>query len=100
MTRFLARRLLLALLVVFLVTVVTFVILHLLPGGPARGVLGVKATPEQIEAFNRSQGFDQPLPVQYWDYCSGCCTATSAPRTRSTPTSARCWPSDCRKPWS
>ncbi|MBB5889265.1 ABC transporter permease [Kutzneria kofuensis] len=68
MTRFLARRLLLALLVVFLVTVVTFVILHLLPGGPARGVLGVKATPEQIEAFNRSQGFDQPLPVQYWDY--------------------------------
>ena len=68
MTRFLARRLLLALLVVFLVTVVTFVILHLLPGGPARGVLGVKATPAQIEAFNHSQGFDQSIPVQYWDY--------------------------------
>ncbi|MEV6605235.1 ABC transporter permease [Kutzneria sp. NPDC051319] len=68
MTRFLARRLLLALLVVFLVTVVTFVILHLLPGGPARGVLGVKATTEQIDAFTRSQGFDQSLPVQYWDY--------------------------------
>ncbi|MFC0543578.1 ABC transporter permease [Kutzneria chonburiensis] len=68
MTRFLARRLLLALLVVFLVTVVTFVILHLLPGGPARGVLGVKATPAQIDAFNKSQGFDQSIPVQYWDY--------------------------------
>lgn len=68
MTRFLARRLLLALIVVFLVTVVTFVILHLLPGGPARGVLGVKATQAQIDAFNASQGFDQPIPVQYWDY--------------------------------
>ena len=68
MTRFLARRLLLALVVVFLVTVVTFVILHLLPGGPARGVLGVKATQAQIDAFNRAEGFDQPIPVQYWDY--------------------------------
>jgi peptide/nickel transport system permease protein len=68
MTRFLARRLLLALIVVFLVTVVTFVILHLLPGGPARGVLGVKATQAQIDAFNRAEGFDQSIPVQYWDY--------------------------------
>ncbi|MFC0436082.1 ABC transporter permease [Kutzneria buriramensis] len=68
MTRFLARRLLLALIVVFLVTVVTFVILHLLPGGPARGVLGVKATQAQIDAFNRAEGFDQSIPLQYWDY--------------------------------
>ena len=68
MTRFLVRRLLLAVLVVFLVTVVTFVILHLLPGGPARGVLGVKATRAQIDAFNRAEGFDQSIPVQYWDY--------------------------------
>jgi peptide/nickel transport system permease protein len=68
MTRYLLKRLVLAVIVVLLVTVVTFVLLHLLPGGPARGVLGVKATQEQIDAFNKAQGFDQPLPVQYWDY--------------------------------
>ncbi|WP_326565541.1 ABC transporter permease [Amycolatopsis rhabdoformis] len=68
MTRYIVKRLVLAVVVVLLVTVVTFVLLHLLPGGPARGVLGVKATQEQIDAFNQAQGFDQPLPVQYWDY--------------------------------
>ncbi|WP_116198509.1 ABC transporter permease [Amycolatopsis circi] len=68
MTRYILRRLVLAVVVVLLVTVVTFVLLHLLPGGPARGVLGVKATEAQIAAFNHAQGFDQPLPVQYWDY--------------------------------
>ncbi|WP_432846836.1 ABC transporter permease [Amycolatopsis sp. CA-161197] len=68
MTRYLLKRLVLAVVVVLLVTVVTFVLLHLLPGGPARGVLGVQATQEQIDAFNKAQGFDQPLPVQYWDY--------------------------------
>ena len=68
MTRYIVRRVLLAVLVVLLVTVVTFILLHALPGGPARGVLGVKATAAQIAAFNKSQGFDQSLPVQYWDY--------------------------------
>ena len=68
MIRYVGKRLLLALVVVLLVTVATFVLLHLLPGGPARGILGVKATQEQIDAFNHSAGFDQPLPVQYWDY--------------------------------
>ncbi|GAA3586607.1 ABC transporter permease [Amycolatopsis ultiminotia] len=68
MTRYILRRLALAVVVVLLVTVVTFVLLHLLPGGPARGVLGVTATTEQIAAFNHEQGFDQSLPVQYWDF--------------------------------
>ena len=68
MTRYIGRRLLLAAVVVVLVSVVTFVLLHLLPGGPARGALGVKATPEQIAAFNTAQGLDRSLPVQYWRY--------------------------------
>lgn len=68
MVRYITRRLVLAVVVVFLVTVVTFVLLHLLPGGPARGVLGLQATPQQIAAFNHANGFDQPLYTQYWDY--------------------------------
>ena len=37
----------------------------MLPGGPARGVLGVQATPEQIAQFNQQQGYDRPLWEQY-----------------------------------
>ena len=62
---YLLRRVLQALAVVLIVTIVVFCLLHALPGGPARGVLGVSATPAQIAAFNQSQGLDQPLPLQY-----------------------------------
>ncbi|WP_031466362.1 ABC transporter permease [Sciscionella sediminilitoris] len=68
MLRYITRRLVFAILVVFLVTVLTFVLLHLLPGGPARGILGMEATPDQIARFNQEKGFDQPLYTQYWDY--------------------------------
>lgn len=63
--RFLAIRIGQAAVVVLLVTVVVFALLHALPGGPARGILGAQATPQQIAAFDREQGLDQPLPVQY-----------------------------------
>jgi peptide/nickel transport system permease protein len=39
-----------------------------LPGGPARAILGARATALQIREFNRTNGFDQPLPVQYVRY--------------------------------
>ncbi|MFJ8806147.1 ABC transporter permease [Streptomyces sp. NPDC102490] len=65
---FLTRRVLQALAVVLLVTVVVFCLLHALPGGPARGILGPQATASQIAAFNHEQGLDKPLPVQYVYY--------------------------------
>lgn len=67
-TLFLLRRLLQAVVVIFIVTIVVFCLLHSLPGGPARGVLGVHATAQQIAQFNREQGLDKPLPVQYVIY--------------------------------
>jgi peptide/nickel transport system permease protein len=63
--RFVLRRTGQAVLVVLLVTVVVFLLLQALPGGPARGVLGQTATPAQIAAFNAANGFDQPLLQQY-----------------------------------
>lgn len=65
---YLARRLLQSLAVILIVTVVVFCLLHALPGGPARGILGPQATAQQIAVFNREQGLDQPLPVQYLYY--------------------------------
>jgi peptide/nickel transport system permease protein len=65
---FLVKRLLQSVVVIFLVTIIVFGLLHALPGGPARGILGQQATQAQINAFNTAQGFDKPLPVQYLEY--------------------------------
>ncbi len=65
---YLVRRLLQAVAVIFIVTVVVFCLLHALPGGPARGILGPQATTEQIALFNHEQHLDQSLPVQYFYY--------------------------------
>ncbi|MER7153155.1 ABC transporter permease [Streptomyces lydicus] len=68
MIRFLAKRLTQALVVLLLVSVLVFVLLHLLPGGPARAILGVQATPDAVAHFNHRQGYDRSLPEQYVTY--------------------------------
>ena len=65
MIGFLIRRVLQALLVIFLVTVFTLALVHLFPGGPIRSLLGPRATPEQVAHYNQLYGFDQPFYVQY-----------------------------------
>lgn len=68
MTRYLVGRILQALVVLFGVSVVVFAMLHILPGGPARAVLGPKATLVAIHTFEREYGLLKPLPVQYFDW--------------------------------
>ncbi|WP_046494118.1 ABC transporter permease [Streptomyces odonnellii] len=65
---YLLRRALQAVAVIVIVTIVVFCLLHALPGGPARGILGPQATAQQIASFNHEQGLDKPLPVQYLYY--------------------------------
>ncbi|GAB3556457.1 ABC transporter permease [Spelaeicoccus albus] len=67
---YLARRLLQAIVVIFIVTIIVFCLLHALPGGPARGILGAQATQQQIAQFNHQQGLDKPLVIQYFYYLS------------------------------
>lgn len=71
MIRFLLRRCAQAVLVLLLVSVIVFGLLHLLPGGPARAILGTHATPTNIAAFNQQNGLDGPVPVQYWHWVTG-----------------------------
>ncbi|WP_232527917.1 ABC transporter permease [Microbacterium suaedae] len=59
------RRIGQSIIVIFVVTVIVFALLQMLPGGPARGVLGVQATVEQIAQFNHEQGYDRPVWEQY-----------------------------------
>ena len=59
------RRLLLAVPVLFGVSVLVFAVLHLAPGDPAAIMLGAQATKEDVERLHRDLGLDQPLAVQY-----------------------------------
>jgi peptide/nickel transport system permease protein len=68
MLRFILKRVLQAIVVVIGVTIVVFVIIHQLPGGPARALLGNRASPAAIRAFTVQNGYNEPLPVQYWRY--------------------------------
>lgn len=69
--------------VLLIVTIVTFSIMHLLPGDPARAVLGNDATPEQIEAFREAEGLDRSLPVQYVDWITDAATGDFGTSVRS-----------------
>ena len=66
MPGYIARRLLQTVPVVLGVTVLVFFMIHLVPGDPARNMLGTRATPEGIEALHRAWGLDRPLMSQYW----------------------------------
>jgi peptide/nickel transport system permease protein len=59
------RRLLLAVPVLFGVSVLVFAVLHLAPGDPAAIMLGAQATREDVERLHRDLGLDQPLVIQY-----------------------------------
>jgi len=65
MTGYIARRSLQALVVLVIVTIIVFVILHFLPGSPARALLGIRATPQAIRQFNIANGYNRSLPMQY-----------------------------------
>jgi peptide/nickel transport system permease protein len=64
MTAFLMRRLAQSVVIVLGVTIIVFVVIHLLPGGP-RALLGPRATPRQVKLFIDQNGYNQPFYVQY-----------------------------------
>ena len=59
------RRLLLAVPVLFGVSLLVFAVMHLAPGDPAAIMLGAQATREDVERLHRELGLDRPFPVQY-----------------------------------
>ncbi|WP_375430560.1 ABC transporter permease [uncultured Friedmanniella sp.] len=68
MLRFVIRRLLLLVPVLFGLSVLLFAWVRALPGDPARALLGEKATPASIAQVNATYGFDKPLLTQYLTY--------------------------------
>lgn len=68
MLRWFARRLLLSIPVVWGVITISFILLHLTPGDPARAALGEKATAASVAALRHQWGLDKSLPAQYVSY--------------------------------
>lgn len=64
----LVRRLLGALPILAIVSLITFGMIHLIPGDPAIAIAGMSATPEQVANIRRDLGLDQPLLTQLADW--------------------------------
>jgi peptide/nickel transport system permease protein len=65
MTRFLTARVLSLAFVLWLVTIIAFVMIRLAPGDPSAVMLGSDASPKAVAEFRAAYGLDRPLPVQY-----------------------------------
>lgn len=68
MLRFVVRRLLLLVPILLGLSILVFLWIRALPGGPAQALLGERATPETIAQIERQYGLDKPIYVQYLRY--------------------------------
>ncbi len=68
MLRFVVRRLIQLIPILLGLSIILFAWVHALPGGPAEGLLGERATPARIAQVRHDYGLDRPLYVQYGAY--------------------------------
>jgi peptide/nickel transport system permease protein len=68
MIPYITRRVVQSVIVLIGVTIIVFILLQLLPGGPARALLGPRATALQVHEFNVQNGYNKPFWIQYGDY--------------------------------
>jgi peptide/nickel transport system permease protein len=74
MFSYILRRLALLIPVLIGMSLITFSIIHLIPGNPAHTMLGEQATPEAIEELEQNLGLNEPYLVQYGLYVKGLVT--------------------------
>jgi ABC-type dipeptide/oligopeptide/nickel transport system permease component len=65
---YIVRRVLWAIPVLFLISIIVFTMLRLAPGSPVDAILGQRYTPEQAAVLEAKYGYDKPLPIQYIKY--------------------------------
>lgn len=71
MARFLIRRVLSSIAILWLVSVITFTLFFAIPGDPARLSCGKTCTPERLADIRASLGIDRSIFAQYWDFMKG-----------------------------
>ena len=70
MAAYLIRRLISGIIVLFLVTVMVFILIFSVPGDPVRAMLGIDASQAQVDAMNKKLWLDRPMVVQYGHWLS------------------------------
>jgi ABC-type dipeptide/oligopeptide/nickel transport system permease component len=70
-TRRVAGQLAGGLISIFGASIIAFIFMRVLPGNPARLIVGPLASEEAIEQQERAMGLGKPLVVQYWRYMKG-----------------------------
>jgi peptide/nickel transport system permease protein len=68
---YIAKRVLLALVTLWLLSVIVFFAGQVLPGDPGRAILGPLAAQSAVHALDQQLGVDRPLIVQYWTWLTG-----------------------------
>lgn len=68
MFAYIVRRLIWLPVLLILISLVTFALGIYGPGDPVQVMMGLRARPDIIEQVRKEYGFDQPFPVQYWNY--------------------------------
>ena len=63
---YLVKRILQIIPVLFIVTILIFAIIRLIPGNPAEVILGDRATDEMVAILEKSMGLDKPMHTQYF----------------------------------
>ncbi|MER5790983.1 ABC transporter permease [Streptomyces sp. NPDC001980] len=71
MFRFLVRRILGALIILLIISAVTFWLFYAIPRDPATMSCGKNCTPDMLAQIRKNLGIDHPVPVQYWEWLKG-----------------------------
>ena len=71
MTAYLLKRLIIAALTLVLASMVVFAVMEVLPGDPARLMLGLNASAEQVEVLRNQMGLNAPLMLRYLHWVGG-----------------------------
>jgi len=74
MIKYFLKRLISILPVLFVVSILAFAFVHLLPGDPARMMAGTDADEATVEMLRKEMGMDRPLPIQYLTYMKNMAT--------------------------
>jgi peptide/nickel transport system permease protein len=65
MATYILRRLILAVIVIFIITIIAFLVMQIIPGDPVRAMLGIDASQKLVDSLRKELWLDRPLLVQY-----------------------------------
>lgn len=100
MKKYVAKRLAISVLLIFIISVFSFMLIHILPGDPARLALGYEASEADVQAYRVELHLDKPLVTQYVLWIKGLFQGDLAVRSCITARTWIFWLSACPARWA